>query len=112
MGLSQTFVAIATFSDGQSREVTNTAGLQWRSSDEGSALVSNDAGKKGVATGVAVGQLASRPVAPSTTRPSRLCPLAVTDAVITGLDIHTPEDPLPTGFSAQVHALRRPVRWQ
>ena len=45
VGLSQTFVVIATFSDGQSRDVTNAAGLQWRSSDEGSALVINDAGE-------------------------------------------------------------------
>lgn len=105
VGLSQTFVAIATFSDGQSRDVTNAAGLQWRSSDEGSALVSNDAGKKGVATGVAVGEPnieASGTLNDASFQAS--VPLAVTDAVITGLDIHTPEDPLPMGLSAQVHA--------
>lgn len=105
VGLNQPFVAIATFSDGQSRDVTNASALQWRSSDEGSALVSNDAGSKGLATGVAVGEPnieASGTLNGASFLAS--APLAVTDAVITGLDIHAPQDPLPMGLSAQLHA--------
>lgn len=105
VGLNQPFVAIATFSDGQSRDVTKAAGLQWRSSDEGSALVSNEAGNKGLATGVAVGEPnieASGTLNGVSFQAS--APLTVTDAVITGLDIHAPEDPLPMGLSAQLHA--------
>ncbi|QSE74112.1 Ig-like domain-containing protein, partial [Aeromonas media] len=105
VGLNQPFVATATFSDGQSRDVTKAAGLQWRSSDEGSALVGNEAGNKGLATGVAVGEPnieASGTLNGASFQAS--APLAVTDALITGLDIHAPQDPLPMGLSAQLHA--------
>ncbi|MFM5134984.1 Ig-like domain-containing protein [Aeromonas rivipollensis] len=105
VGLSQAFVATASFSDGQSRDVTNASALSWYSSDDSLALVSNEEGSKGLATGLAVGALTLEAVATVNGEPLQAsAPLEVTDAVITGLDIHAPEDPLPMGLSAQLHA--------
>ncbi len=103
VGLSQSFMAIATFSDGQSRDVTNASALSWHSSDDSRAVVSNEEGNKGVATGLATGILTLEAVATSNGTPLQAsAPLEVTDAVITGLDIHAPQDPLPMGLNAQM----------
>ncbi len=105
VGLSQAFVAIASFSDGQSRDVTNASALSWYSSDDSLAQVSNEEGSKGLATGLAVGALTLEAVATVNGEPLQAsAPLEVTDALITGLDIHAPQDPLPVGMSAQLSA--------
>lgn len=105
VGLSQAYVATATFSDGQTREVTNASALSWRSQDEGIARVGNEAGKKGIATGVAVGSTTIEAVGSTNgTAFEGSVQLAVTDAQITGLDIQAPQGPLPVGLSAQLRA--------
>lgn len=104
VGLSQPFVASATFSDGQTRDVTTASALSWHSQDEGIATVGNEAGKQGIATGMAVGSTTIDAMGSANGSPfAASAPLAVTEAMVTGLHIQAPQDPLPMGLSAQLH---------
>jgi hypothetical protein len=53
IGLEQTFTAIGTFSDGSTQDLTAT--INWLSSDNSVATISNVTGPNGVATGVSPG---------------------------------------------------------
>lgn len=103
LGLNQGFVAVATFSDGVSREVTQASALSWRSQHEEIATISNAADQKGVATAVAAGSTTIEAIGSANgVEFNALAQLEVTDTKITGLDIQAPAGPLPVGLSAQL----------
>ena len=55
VGLTQQYIAMAELSDGGTRDVTVDPALNWTSSNQPIATISNVAGSKGLATGVTVG---------------------------------------------------------
>ena len=102
VGFEQPFVAIASLSDGSSRDVTSNAALSWRSSDPAIATVDSGStvrSNKGLATGVAQGAviITATAIVNGTTF-SATAQLAVTSAVVAALQITPPTASIPVGL--------------
>jgi hypothetical protein len=98
-GRTQQFTATGMFSDGTTQDLTESA--TWASSDPSVATISNAAGSRGLATGVAVGtteiSAQSGAVIGTTT-------LTVTDATLVSIEV-TPTNPsVPAGRTQQFTA--------
>lgn len=98
-GTSKQFTATATLSDSTTQDVT--AGAAWSSSDSAVALVGNDVGNKGLATGPGKGTADIVAVFQGVTGKTAL---TVTDAVVTSVEV-TPANPsIPKGTSQSFKA--------
>ncbi|MGY1495036.1 Ig-like domain-containing protein, partial [Aeromonas dhakensis] len=99
VGLEQQFRATARLSDGRALEVTDNAVLSWSSSDPGIATISNEAGSKGLATGVATGTVTITASGVANGKPFlATAQLEVTDATATALQVTPATASVPAGF--------------
>jgi len=98
IGFEQAFVATAILSDGSSLDITNSTVLNWSSSDPAIASIDNGA-NKGLATAKAVGTVTI--TAAGTAQGanfSATAALAVTNAVVTALQVTPATASVPIGF--------------
>ncbi|WP_039989524.1 Ig-like domain-containing protein, partial [Vibrio owensii] len=101
-GLTTTFNAHASFSDGQSLDVTEFAESEWSSSDPYVASVSNTPGTKGIAKGELSG---SSMIAASLMGHSDEGELQVSNASMTSLDITPQLLTTPVGLTKSFNAV-------
>ncbi|WP_199481237.1 Ig-like domain-containing protein [Vibrio owensii] len=104
LGIDVDFSAVATLSNGQVIDVTESSELDWSSSNTDIAKISN----KGVATGVTIGTIK---ISASTESNGEVfgasVDLSITEAVITNLSVTSKEDTIPAGFVAEFAATAR-----
>jgi len=101
VGLTKAFTAIATFSDGRMRDVTNEPTLSWSSNAPSIATISSSQpDNNGLATGVSTG-IATITASGTVNRTffSATAQLTVTDAVITALEISPTPQIVPVGLT-------------
>ncbi|WP_421215968.1 Ig-like domain-containing protein [Aeromonas enteropelogenes] len=105
-GLEAQFTAIATLSDGTTKDVTHQSALSWSSDDTATAIIENSRGKKGLATGIAPGTviITASGTANGTTF-SATAQLEVTNAVVTALQVTPPTTSVPAGLETQFTAI-------
>ncbi|MNF86256.1 Bacterial Ig-like domain (group 2) [compost metagenome] len=105
MGLEQQFTATAFLSDGSSMDVTNNAALSWTSSAPTIATIDN-ADRKGLATGVAVGSTTITASGTTNGTPfSASAELTVTSALITSIQVSPSSTIVPIGQTVQLTAM-------
>ncbi|MGR5160874.1 Ig-like domain-containing protein [Vibrio owensii] len=100
VGLTEQFSAIVTMSDGEKLDVTNEKSINWSSSETDIATVSNDAGSKGLVTGVDTGWttiVVSGEVNGEFVYAN--AGLQVTRAVITSLEVTPETESVPVGLA-------------
>ncbi len=99
-GMQQQFTAIGTFADNTTQDITNS--VVWSLSDNSIATISNTAGSRGLATGVAVGSTSiiatSGSVSGSTT-------LTVTAAALVSITVTPPNPSIAKGTHQQFTAI-------
>lgn len=104
-GLDYTFTALAVFSDGSTRDVTQDPTLTWSSDNIAVATVTSSDSKQGVATGIQTGTaviLASTVIQGKVF--SDTATLTVTDAVVTGLEVTPTPVSVAAGLSTSLTA--------
>ena len=101
VGLEQSFVAIASLSDGSSLDVTHSTALSWSSSNPAIATIDSSS-NKGLATGITPG--GATLTASGTTNGthfSAMAELTVTSAVVTALQVTPATASISVGFDQQ-----------
>ncbi|WP_429237073.1 Ig-like domain-containing protein, partial [Aeromonas salmonicida] len=107
-GFEQAFTATALLSDGRALVVTDNAVLSWSSSDPGIATISNEAGSKGLATGVAPGKVTITASGVANGKPfSATAQLEVTHATARSLQVTPATASVPVGLEQQFSATAR-----
>ncbi|MGL6002398.1 MAG: Ig-like domain-containing protein, partial [Plesiomonas sp.] len=104
-GLDYTFTALAIFSDGSTRDITQEPTLTWSSDNITVATITSSDSKQGIATGIKTGTaviLASTVLQGKTF--SDTATLTVTDAVITGLEVTPTSVSVAAGLSTSLTA--------
>ncbi|PJG60475.1 Ig-like domain-containing protein, partial [Aeromonas cavernicola] len=106
VGFSQHFIAIATLSDGTTKDVTNDTSLTWTSSDDTIApIVSNQTSGNGMVTGVSAGSVTITASGEANgQRFSATAQVTITNAVVTELQITPQDSSLAIGLSEQLKA--------
>ncbi|MGL6295892.1 MAG: Ig-like domain-containing protein, partial [Plesiomonas sp.] len=107
VGLSKAFTAIATFSNGSRRDVTNDPALSWSSDAPGIATISSSQpDNNGLATGVSTG-IATITASGTVNRAffSATAQLTVIDAVVTDLEITPATESVPVGLTRRFIAI-------
>ncbi|MEO7034227.1 MAG: Ig-like domain-containing protein [Polyangiaceae bacterium] len=94
VGISQSYAATGTFSDGGHGDVTSQ--IIWSVGDDTIAAISNDPGTEGLVTSLAVGTTTVTATVPATGVSSTV-PLSVTAAVLVSLAISPATATLPAG---------------
>ncbi|WP_421185562.1 Ig-like domain-containing protein [Aeromonas enteropelogenes] len=103
VGFTQQFTAIATMSDGTTKDITNDPSLDWTSSDVNVASLTNS---NGLATGVTPGTvIITAAGAVNGVTFSASAQLEVTNAVVTSLQLTPARKSIPIGFEQQFTAI-------
>src|SRR5439155_17838 len=100
VGSTRSMQAIGTFSDGQTRDLTQQ--VTWTSSDPNVARVSNDPGQRGRVTALAPGTVLIRVLDATTgisSAPSGGDALINVAGALVALALNPPDDQLPIGFT-------------
>ncbi|MGL6002066.1 MAG: Ig-like domain-containing protein [Plesiomonas sp.] len=107
VGFDQELVAIATLSDGTTKDVTNDTSLTWISSDSSIAtIVSSQLSGNGVATGVKPGSVTITVAGTSNSTPfSATAQLEVTEVVVTNLQVTSAAASIAVGLAQQFTAI-------
>lgn len=106
IGLTQTFSAVVTLSNGESIDVTGADGVTWTSSDTDIAVISNDPQSKGVALGVSWGSVEiSASGSFNGQQVSDVATLEVTDEIVTSLEVIPQLQAIPIGMKVSYKAL-------
>jgi Big-like domain-containing protein/beta-propeller repeat-containing protein len=85
IGATEQFTATGTFSDGSTQNLTSTA--TWASSNSGFASISNTAGTRGLATGVAVGMTSINASVNGVTSPGVSLTVTATAPTLTSITV-------------------------
>ena len=99
VGTSQQLHATAAFSDGTTKDVTDT--VAWTSANMAVATIGNAAGAKGLLTGVGMGAASIRVTLTGTQGSSQV---TVTPATLTFISVTAPQSTLAKGTSQQLSA--------
>ncbi len=107
VGLSQSYQAVATMSDGSTLDVTNSSALSWSSDNPAVAsITSNLSSGNGVAEGLASGFATISASGEANGQAfAAYAQLEVTEAVVIGLEITPPDISVPVGLTQQFTAV-------